>query len=245
MVFANEPMLALFRAADLDQISARLFETRDPGAMRLADLSRSLPTDSGPRLERLRFFFGPLVETVTFLCRKSVIGREGPVLIAAALGARAPRHTVASPSRGRERAGGADKARCHASATRRPAARRDQKSRSRPGLATARACGFFGAPMPRTRSPRLRRRSPMSSALPPPISWAAISAMWRNISSKSRMVRSPGPLPNARRSAASRFYGRSPAPRRPSRSVSAPCRPSSPIAASTAIAASASSGSIA
>ncbi len=96
VVFASEPMLALFRAADLDAISARLFETRDPGAKRLAELSRNLPTESGPRLERLRFFFGPVVETVTFLCRKCVIGGEGPLLIAAALGARAPRQTVAS-----------------------------------------------------------------------------------------------------------------------------------------------------
>ncbi|MGB9188521.1 MAG: PAS domain-containing sensor histidine kinase [Methylovirgula sp.] len=96
VVFASEPMLALFRAADLDAISARLFETRDPGARRLVELSRSLPTESGPRLERLRFFFGPVVETVTFLCRKYVIGHEGPLLIAAALGAKPIRKTVAS-----------------------------------------------------------------------------------------------------------------------------------------------------
>jgi len=89
-------MLTLFRAVDLDGITARLFETYDPGAKRLADLSRSLPTESGPRLERLRFFFGPVVETVTFLCRKYVIGHEGPLLIAAALGARAPRQTAAA-----------------------------------------------------------------------------------------------------------------------------------------------------
>src|SRR6185437_11111562 len=84
----------LFRATDIDSISARLFDTSDPGAKRLAELSRSLPTESGPRLERLRFFFGPLVETVTFLCRKYAIGQEGPLLIAAALGARAPRQTL-------------------------------------------------------------------------------------------------------------------------------------------------------
>jgi PAS domain S-box-containing protein len=95
VIFASEPMLALFRAADLDQLSARLFESADPGARRLAELSRSLPDESGPRLERLRFFFGPLVESVTFLCRKYAIGREGPLLIAAALGARTQRQTDA------------------------------------------------------------------------------------------------------------------------------------------------------
>lgn len=98
VLFASEPMLALFRATDIDSISARLFDTSDPGAKRLAELSRSLPTESGPRLERLRFFFGPLVETVTFLCRKYAIGQEGPLLIAAALGARAPRQTLVTAS---------------------------------------------------------------------------------------------------------------------------------------------------
>jgi PAS domain S-box-containing protein len=91
VVLANEAMLALFRATDLDQISERLFQSTDPGAKRLAELSRTLPSEAGPRLERLRFFFGPVVETVTFLCRKAAIGGGEPVLIAAALGARTPR----------------------------------------------------------------------------------------------------------------------------------------------------------
>ncbi|MGO9133904.1 MAG: ATP-binding protein [Methylovirgula sp.] len=94
VVYANAPMLELFRAKDLEQISARLFQSRDPGARRLADLTQNLPMDTGPRLERLRFFFGPLVETVTFLCRKCSVGQEGPLLIAAALGTRAPRQPV-------------------------------------------------------------------------------------------------------------------------------------------------------
>jgi PAS domain S-box-containing protein len=99
VLFASEQMLALFRATDLETISARLFETSDPGAKRLAELSRSLPTESGPRLERLRFFFGPVVETVTFLCRKYAVGQEGPLLIAAALGVRAQRQMlVTAPS---------------------------------------------------------------------------------------------------------------------------------------------------
>jgi PAS domain S-box-containing protein len=91
VILANEPMLALFRAADLDQMNERLFASSDPGAKRLADLARNLPSEAGPRLERLRFFFGPVVETVTFLCRKCAIVGETPVLVAAALGARAPR----------------------------------------------------------------------------------------------------------------------------------------------------------
>ncbi|MGA3302085.1 MAG: ATP-binding protein [Methylovirgula sp.] len=98
VILANEPMLALFRATDLDQISERLFKSSDPGAKRLAELSRTLPSEAAPRLERLRFFFGPVVETVTFLCRKSAIGGGEPVLIAAALGARTPRQPDVAPA---------------------------------------------------------------------------------------------------------------------------------------------------
>ena len=36
VILANEPMLALFRASDLDQMTARLFQSSDPGAKRLA-----------------------------------------------------------------------------------------------------------------------------------------------------------------------------------------------------------------
>ncbi len=88
VIFANPPMLDLLRVKELNAASARLVDSRDPGARRLADLARYLAVDTGPRLERLRFFFGPVVETVTFLCRKSIIGKEGPLLIAAALGTR-------------------------------------------------------------------------------------------------------------------------------------------------------------
>src|SRR5579872_6040441 len=97
VILANEPMLALFRAGDLDQMTARLFESSDPGARRLAELSRNLPSEAGPRLERLRFFFGPVVETVTFLCRKCAIAGEAPVLVAAALGARPQRPPAIAP----------------------------------------------------------------------------------------------------------------------------------------------------
>lgn len=96
VIFASQAMLALFGAADLAAISARLFESGDPGARRLAELTGSLPPESGPHLERLRFFFGPVAETITFLCRKCGIGNDAPLLIAAALGARMIRQ-VAPP----------------------------------------------------------------------------------------------------------------------------------------------------
>ena len=97
VAFASQAMLALFGVTDLDAMSARLFEAGDPGARRLTELARSLPTDSGPRLERLRFFFGPVSETITFLCRKCAIGQDEPWLVAAALGVKAGRQAV-SPS---------------------------------------------------------------------------------------------------------------------------------------------------
>jgi PAS domain S-box-containing protein len=88
LVFANPAMLDLLRVKEVAEASTRLRDSRDPGARRLADLAQYLAVDTGPRLERLRFFFGPVAETVTFLCRKSVIGEEGPLLVAAALGTR-------------------------------------------------------------------------------------------------------------------------------------------------------------
>lgn len=98
VVFANPAMLDLLRVRDVADASARLADSRDPGARRLADLARYLAVDTGPRLERLRFFFGPVVETVTFLCRKTAIGTEGPLLVAAALGTRQPRLPAESDS---------------------------------------------------------------------------------------------------------------------------------------------------
>ena len=94
VVFASQAMLALFGAADLDAISARLFGSRDPGARRFVELARNLTPESGPRLERLRFFFGPVAETITFLCRRYGAGYKEPLLIAAALGARMLRQVV-------------------------------------------------------------------------------------------------------------------------------------------------------
>lgn len=102
LVFANPAMLDLLRVKEVAEASTRLRDSRDPGARRLSDLAQYLAVDTGPRLERLRFFFGPVAETVTFLCRKSVIGEEGPLLVAAALGTRHARqiteqHAVTPP----------------------------------------------------------------------------------------------------------------------------------------------------
>ncbi len=89
VVFATEPAKALF-GGDAAFLTRRLLHGGEPGAQRLAALSRSLLPGAAPRLERLRFFFGPVAETVTVLCRR-VARSDGPPLFAvAALGVRAP-----------------------------------------------------------------------------------------------------------------------------------------------------------
>ena len=102
VLFASRPMLSLFGAADLAALSARLFGGTDPGARRLVELSTSLPHDSGPRLERLRFFLHPAGQTFTFLCRKIIRasrgGQSAPIFVAAALGVRVPLLRAASSS---------------------------------------------------------------------------------------------------------------------------------------------------
>ena len=88
VLFANKAMLRLFGCTDLDSLEQRLFAAEDPGARRLAELSRSLPLDGAPRLERLRFFLGPASEAVTCLCRRLTRGDAAPLFVAAALGVR-------------------------------------------------------------------------------------------------------------------------------------------------------------
>ncbi len=61
-VFASDKMLALFGVADLADLSARLFAGEDPGAKRLAALSKM--QDDAPRLERLSFSLGGADETL-------------------------------------------------------------------------------------------------------------------------------------------------------------------------------------
>jgi PAS domain S-box-containing protein len=98
VVFASWALMDMLGVADLEAASTRIFQSRDPGARRLCDLARNLAGDAAPRLERLRFFFGPVVETITFLCRKTAVGDQGPALIAAALGARSLRQVTPPPA---------------------------------------------------------------------------------------------------------------------------------------------------
>ncbi len=96
VVFATEPAKALF-GGDAAFLTRRLLHGGEPGALRLAALSRSLLPGAAPRLERLRFFFGPVAETVTVLCRR-VARPDGPPLFAvAALGVRAPSNPDVEP----------------------------------------------------------------------------------------------------------------------------------------------------
>ena len=58
-MFASRGMLNLFQLRDLDALTQRLHGA-DPGARRLLELAANLPVGGAQRLERLRFFFGPL-----------------------------------------------------------------------------------------------------------------------------------------------------------------------------------------
>ncbi|MDE2364812.1 MAG: PAS domain S-box protein, partial [Hyphomicrobiales bacterium] len=83
VAYANPAAEALF-GANAAAISRRIANAGEPGALRLLALARALPPGAPPRLERLRFFFGPVAETVTALCRR--IGRaDGASLFAVAL----------------------------------------------------------------------------------------------------------------------------------------------------------------
>ena len=88
VVLASRMMLALFGADDLAGLGARLARS-DPGARRLLQLALDMPVGGAPRLERLRFFFGPSAEPLTFLCRTVVRGGER-LLVAAVLTGRSP-----------------------------------------------------------------------------------------------------------------------------------------------------------
>ncbi len=95
VVFANEAACALF-GADAQAIATRLFEGRDPGARRIAELSRSLTPGAGARLEKLRFYAGPRAQMLTVLCRRT-LGPQ-PLFLVAVPGAAAPaRHAPTMP----------------------------------------------------------------------------------------------------------------------------------------------------
>ena len=88
LVMASFAFFSLFDVSGSEALSRRLLGSRDPGALRLADLFRSLPMESAPRLERLRFTIGPSSEVITFLCRRFKTAAGLPVFVAAALGVR-------------------------------------------------------------------------------------------------------------------------------------------------------------
>lgn len=75
VVAATDAALALFGVDAPEALTARIFAGNEPGARRLGELARSLLPGAAPRLERLRFFFGPIAEQVTVLCQRVAGGR--------------------------------------------------------------------------------------------------------------------------------------------------------------------------
>ena len=87
VIFANRAMLALFNAADLDALGRRLFLAGDPGAKRLASLAQKALSGTGPRLERLRFYFGLTTQMLTFACHWQAKPDQAALLAATVLDA--------------------------------------------------------------------------------------------------------------------------------------------------------------
>ncbi|HMN72118.1 MAG TPA: histidine kinase dimerization/phospho-acceptor domain-containing protein [Rhodoblastus sp.] len=93
VVYANAAAQSLF-AGDLAALGRRLLLGAEPGARRIVALSRSLLPGAAPRLERLRFFFGPMADTVTVLCRRATVAPGETIFAFAVLGVRAPQATA-------------------------------------------------------------------------------------------------------------------------------------------------------
>lgn len=93
VVYASGAAQSLF-AGDLAALGRRLLLGAEPGARRVVALSRSLLPGAAPRLERLRFFFGPLADTVTVLCRRVSVAPGETLFALAVLGMRAPQATA-------------------------------------------------------------------------------------------------------------------------------------------------------
>ncbi len=89
VVYANAQARALF-GGDLDRLTRRLVHGSEPGSSRIVALAHALLPGAAPRLERLRFFFGPIAETVTVLCQRAAVADGAPVFVMAALGVRGP-----------------------------------------------------------------------------------------------------------------------------------------------------------
>ncbi|MBY6243186.1 histidine kinase dimerization/phospho-acceptor domain-containing protein [Methylosinus sp. Sm6] len=88
IVYLNQSARAAF-GADSVELGDRLFRGEEEGARRLAELAASSLHGAAPRLERLRFSFGPIAQTVTILCRKTRADEAGGLFLIAALGVRA------------------------------------------------------------------------------------------------------------------------------------------------------------
>ncbi|MBG0811894.1 PAS domain-containing protein [Methylosinus sp. H3A] len=84
VVHANESAISVF-GGDLDALGERLFRGAEPGARRLRELAGAQSHASAPRLERLRFSFGPIAQTATVLCRTLAAERDAPSLFLVAL----------------------------------------------------------------------------------------------------------------------------------------------------------------
>ena len=93
VVYASAAAQSLF-AGDMPALARRLLLGGEPGARRIVALSRSLLPGAAPRLERLRFFFGPVAETVTVLCRRATVAPGETLFALAVLGMRAPQATT-------------------------------------------------------------------------------------------------------------------------------------------------------
>ena len=91
----NQAAADLF-GADFETVSRRLFQGAEPASRRLVVLARTLLPGASPRLERMRFYFGPASETLTFLCRR--VAADGQTfLVMAVPGVRAGIQPAAPP----------------------------------------------------------------------------------------------------------------------------------------------------
>ncbi|WP_036291006.1 histidine kinase dimerization/phospho-acceptor domain-containing protein [Methylosinus sp. PW1] len=87
IVHANESAISVF-GGDLVALGDRLFRGSEPGARRLRELAAAESHAAAPRLERLRFSFGPIAQTATVLCRRLTAEETGPIFLVAMLGMR-------------------------------------------------------------------------------------------------------------------------------------------------------------
>ncbi|OAI22008.1 PAS domain-containing sensor histidine kinase [Methylosinus sp. R-45379] len=87
IIHANESAISVF-GGDLVALGDRLFGGDEPGARRLRELAGAESHAAAPRLERLRFSFGPIAQTATVLCRRLTSEDSAPLFLVAMLGMR-------------------------------------------------------------------------------------------------------------------------------------------------------------